>query len=116
MTMIGNHMINQNASTIETEKIITGDVAFYKNDDDKIKRLGAVLSTGDNLRTQWLTNDPNKIQLYKKLNGRNTYTCAIFNDNEIPSAQYDLIKELFEYDNFRNLLLEKLGLTENVVD
>lgn len=38
---------------IETEKIITGDVAFFKNDDDKIKRLGSVLSTGDNLRTQW---------------------------------------------------------------
>lgn len=115
-TIIGNHMINQNVSTLETEKIITGDVAFYKNDDDKIKRLGAVLSTGDNLRTQWLTNDPNKIDLYRKLNNRDTYTCAIFNDNEIPSSQYELIKDLFEYDNFRNLLIERENLSEKQVD
>lgn len=115
-TIIGNHMINQNVSTLETEKIITGDVAFYKNDDDKIKRLGAVLSTGDNLRTQWLTNDPNKTDLYRKLNNRDTYTCAIFNDNEIPSSQYELIKNLFEYDNFRNLLIERENLSESQVD
>lgn len=115
-TIIGNHMINQNVSTLETEKIITGDVAFYKNDDDKIKRLGAVLSTGDNLRTQWLTNDPNKIDLYRRLNNRDTYTCAIFNDNEIPSSQYELIKDLFEYDNFRNLLIERENLSEQQVD
>lgn len=116
ITILGNHMINQNVSTLETEKIITGDVAFYKNDDDKIKRLGAVLSTGDNLRDQWLTSDPNKIDLYRHLNNRNTYTCAIFNDNEIPSTQYDLIKDLFEYDNFRNLLIERENLSESQVD
>lgn len=115
-TMIGNHMINQNVSVLETEKIITGDVAFYKNDDDKIKRLGAVLSTGDNLRTQWITDDPDKQNLYRKLNNRQTYTCAIFNDNEIPSAQYDYIKELFKYDRLLNLLTEKENLSEEYVD
>ena len=54
VTMIGNHALNYNISVEETEKIFTGDAAFYKNNDDKIKRLGAVLSTGDNLRTQWM--------------------------------------------------------------
>nr|DAL58475.1 MAG TPA_asm: hypothetical protein [Bacteriophage sp.] len=67
LTMIGNHMINYNISVLETEKIFTGDVAFFKNDDDKIKRLGAVLSTGDNLRTQWYTSVDKNIKEYRRL-------------------------------------------------
>jgi len=34
MTMIGNHMLNANVSKLETEKIFTGDLAFYKDTDD----------------------------------------------------------------------------------
>jgi hypothetical protein len=70
LTMIGNHMINYNISVLETEKIFTGDVAFFKNDDDKIKRLGAVLSTGDNLRTQWYTSVDKNIKEYRRLQNR----------------------------------------------
>ena len=116
LTMLGNHMVNYNVSKLETEKIFTGDLAFYKNTDDQIKRLGAVLSTGDNLRTQWITNNPNLMPEYRRLQARQTYTCAIFNDNEIPSHQYDEIKDLFTYANTRNLLMEKEGLTEAQVD
>lgn len=116
MTMIGNHMINTNISVIETEKIFTGDVAFYKNDDDKIKRLGAVLSTGDNLRTQWLTNDPNKIQEYRALQNRQNYTSTTVNDNEIPSRQHKQLEQMFVYSTTRDLLIEKEGLTESEVD
>lgn len=116
LTMLGNHMFNYNVSKLETEKIFTGDVAFYKHDDDSIKRLGAVLSTGDNMRTQWLTNNPTLIPEYRRLQARQTYTCAIFNDNEIPSHQYDTIKDLFTYANTRNLLIEKEGLSEAEVD
>ena len=116
LTMLGNHMFNYNVSKLETEKIFTGDVAFYKSDDDAIKRLGAVLSTGDNMRTQWLTNNPALIPEYRRLQARQTYTCAIFNDNEIPSHQYDTIKDLFTYANIRNLLIEKEGLSEAEVD
>ena len=116
LTMLGNHMFNYNVSKLETEKIFTGDVAFYKSDDDAIKRLGAVLSTGDNMRTQWLTNNPTLIPEYRRLQARQTYTCAIFNDNEIPSHQYDTIKDLFTYANTRNLLIEKEGLSEAEVD
>lgn len=116
LTMLGNHMVNQNVSKLETEKIFTGDLAFYKNTDDQIKRLGAVLSTGDNMRTQWITNNPNLMPEYRRLQARQTYTCAIFNDNEIPSHQYDEIKDLFTYANTRNLLMEKEGLSEAEVD
>ena len=116
LTMLGNHMVNYNVSKLETEKIFTGDLAFYKNTDDQIKRLGAVLSTGDNLRTQWITNNPNLMPEYRRLQARQTYTCAIFKDNMIPSHQYKEIKDAFAYANTRNLLMEKEGLTEAQVD
>lgn len=116
MTMIGNHMLNANVSKLETEKIFTGDLAFYKDTDDQIKRLGAVLSTGDNMRTQWLTNNPQFIPEYRRLQARQTYTCAIFNDNMISSKQYQTLLDKFTYANVRNLLIEKEGLTESQVD
>ena len=116
LTMLGNHMVNYNVSKLETEKIFTGDLAFYKDTDDQIKRLGAVLSTGDNLRTQWITNNPNLMPEYRRLQARQTYTCAIFKDNMIPSHQYKEIKDAFTYANTRNLLMEKEGLTEAQVD
>ena len=116
LTMLGNHMLNTNVSKLETEKIFTGDLAYYKNTDDQIKRLGAVLSTGDNMRTQWITNDVNLIPEYRRLQSRQSYTCAIFKDNMIMSHQYDEMKRLFTYANIRNLLIEKEGLSEAEVD
>ena len=118
LTLIGNHMVNYNFSVIETEKVFTGDTAFFKNNDDKIKRLGAVLSTGDNLRTQWSTSSKKQkyIDLCDNMNGKQTYTCAIFNDNEIPSAQHEELVEKFTYCHFRNLLMQKENLTEEQVD
>lgn len=116
LTMLGNHMLNTNVSKLETEKIFTGDLAYYKNTDDQIKRLGAVLSTGDNMRTQWITNDVNLIPEYRRMQSRQSYTCAIFNDNMIVSHQYNEMKKLFTYANIRNLLIEKEGLSESEVD
>lgn len=117
ITMIGNHMINNNVSVIETEKIITGDVAFFKNDDDKIKRLGSVLSTGDNLRTQWYyENNAVDKTSYDYLKDRQTYTATVINDNEIPSAQYEQLKQMFTFAYIRNLLAEKEGLSEKEID
>lgn len=116
LTMIGNHMINYNISVLETEKIFTGDVAFFKNDDDKIKRLGAVLSTGDNLRTQWYTSVDKNIKEYRRLQNRQTYTNTTINDNEIPSRQHKELEDLFTFSNTRELLIEKEGLTESQVD
>ena len=116
LTMIGNHMVNYNISVLETEKIFTGDVAFFKKDDDKIKRLGAVLSTGDNLRTQWHTSIDKNIKEYRRLQNRQTYTNTTINDNEIPSRQHKELEDLFTFSNTRKLLIEKEGLTESQVD
>lgn len=118
LTAIANHMVNQNVSTVETEKIFTGDLAYYKDIDDQIKRLGAVLSTGDNMRTQWMTksNDPKVQAEINRLQDRQSYTCAIFNDNEIVSAQHEQLQNMFEFCNFRNLLKEKEDLNEFQID
>lgn len=116
LTMIGNHMLNSIVSKLETEKIYTGDLAYYKNTDDQIKRLGAILSTGDNMRTQWLTNNPKFIPEYRRLQARQTYSCSILRDNKIASHQYDTIKDLFTYAHARNALKELHGLTEKEVD
>lgn len=119
VTMIGNHMLNTNISVEETEKMFTGDVAFFKNNDDKIKRLGAVLSTGDNLRTQWMQSkasaDEKVNAEHTRLQNRQTYTSTVINDNMVQSQQYDLLKEMFTQYYIRQLLVEQ-GLTEAEVD
>lgn len=128
-TMIGNHALNYNISVEETEKIFTGDSAFYKNNEDKIKRLGAVLSTGDNLRTQWMApsvsifarTEEKREAISKQwlkrsaLQNRQTYTSTVINDNLIPSQQYEQLKELFTQYYIRQLLVER-GLSEAQVD
>lgn len=119
VTMIGNHMLNTNISVEETEKIFTGDSAFFKNNEDKIKRLGAVLSTGDNLRTQWMqattSTDASVTAEYTRLQNRQTYTSTVINDNMVQSQQYDLLKQMFTQYYVRQLLIEQ-GLTEAQID
>lgn len=78
LSAISNNVANEMISTIELEKVFTGDPAYYKwqydrdvldkftvygstqevrrltaKDADKIKRLGAILSPGQNLRTEY---------------------------------------------------------------
>lgn len=78
LSAIANNVANEMISTIELEKVFTGDPAYYKwqynrkildkftvdgstqevrrltaKDADKIKRLGAILSPGQNLRTEY---------------------------------------------------------------
>jgi len=76
---VGNHTINSIISMIEYEKVFSGDQAFYKwkyfkeednieatvdgvtvsirrlkeKNSDRVKRLGAGLSPGDNIRTEY---------------------------------------------------------------
>lgn len=78
LSAIANNVANEMISTIELEKVFTGDPAYYKwqynkkvldkftvdghteevkrltaKDADKIKRLGEILSPGQNLRTEY---------------------------------------------------------------
>lgn len=104
MTIIANHMVNQMVSTLEIEKIITGDQAFYKNANDKIKRLGAVQSTGDNLRTEWSTNVAEDQKEAARMQRVQNYTCVTLSDNNISSAQYQELVDLFTKSNFYTIL------------
>lgn len=108
LTMVGNYAINSAVSIIETEKIFTGDSAFYKSTDDKIKRLSEVLSTGDNLRLDWPAGH--------RLANRKTFTATELKDNEIVSHQFDELKELFTRSYARKYIKEFYGIPESELD
>lgn len=121
LTMVGNHAANYQLGVMETEKIFTGDPAFYKNPDDQTKRLSAVLSTGDNLRTQWFApsnegRSEKELNDRKYLQSRQEYTCTVINDNLIVSAQHSKLEDLFHKYYIRELLKEQEGLSESEID
>ena len=53
---------------------------------DKIKRLGSVLSTGDNLRTFWGNGDPRN---------ETKFTVLHMEDNMVKSNQFDVLSKKF---------------------
>ena len=98
-SLIANHVANQMVSIIEVEKAFVGDPAYYKwkrdkkqpwiiveRSVDKIKRLGSVLSTGDNLRTYWGDGDPRN---------NSKFTVLHMSDNEVGSVKFDEYKKMF---------------------
>lgn len=98
-SLIANHVANQMVSIIEVEKAFVGDPAYYKwkrdkkqpwiiveRSVDKIKRLGSVLSTGDNLRTYWGYGDPRN---------NSKFTVLHMSDNEVGSIKFDEYKKMF---------------------
>lgn len=87
LSAIANNVANEMISTIELEKVFTGDPAYYKwqynrktldkftidghteevrrltaKDADKIKRLGAILSPGQNLRAEYSNREINEFK------------------------------------------------------
>lgn len=98
-SLIANHVANQMVSIIEVEKAFVGDPAYYKwkrdkkqpwiiveRSVDKIKRLGSVLSTGDNLRTYWGDGDPRN---------NSKFTVLHMSDNKVGSIKFDEYKKMF---------------------
>lgn len=98
-SVIANHVVNQASSIIELEKAFVGDPAYYKwkrdkkqpwiiteRSVDKIKRLGSVLSTGDNLRTYWGDGDPRN---------NSKFTVLHLSDNNVGSIKFDEYKRMF---------------------
>ena len=114
--IISDFVVNSIVSIVEFEKVFSGDPAYYKwardrkgnildPTIDKIKRLGALLSTGDNLRLVWPEGgDP--------LNNRDTYTVSEMSDNMVYSAQASELRELFIRGNFKDQLITALNLSE----
>lgn len=98
-SIIANHVVNEIVSINEIEKAFVGDPAYYKwkrdknkpwiiveRSVDKIKRLGSVLSTGDNLRTFWGDGD---------VRNNSKFTVLHMSDNMVKSVKFDEYKKMF---------------------
>lgn len=123
LSAIANNVANSMISTIELEKVFTGDPAYYKwqyakkvvdeftvdghtegvrrltaKDADKIKRLGAILSPGQNLRTGYSDQEINDfkdpISGKEELRG-SKYTVLNINDIVARSKFADDVKTQF---------------------
>lgn len=104
LDMIADYAINSAVSVTEFEKLFSKDPAYHKDTDAKIKRLSAVSSTGDNLRTDWAIGHP--------LSGRTTFTVAALNDNMVKSSIADHLYDLFFENYKRDYIKEYLGVSE----
>lgn len=115
---VANHTINSIMSMIEYEKVFSGDQAFYKwkykkatkqstvdgvdvdiqvlsdKNSDRVKRLGAGLSPGDNVRAKY---GDEILEKYPELR-HDTYTNAYINDTSYLSSYIKDITRKFEVD------------------
>lgn len=117
LDMLSDYMINSIISVMEVEKVFSGDPAYYKFSYDKgglldisvdkIKRLGALTSTGTNNRFDFF-NDPI----------RQDYTVAELQDYEVASKQYAVYEELFTRGSIKEAIqqLEGIEAWDNVKD
>lgn len=106
--MIADYTINSIISVCEIEKLFNGAPAYYKvkydrngitdMSVDKIKRLGALTSTGLNNRLDFF-NDPI----------RQEYTVAELKDHEIQDKQYYELEGLFYKGNLKETIQEMVG-------
>lgn len=134
LSVIGNYTIQSMISIIEIEKIFAGDPAFYKwnyskkpqakiingdvyylqnlieKDTDKIKRLGALLSPGSELRTDFSEEDYKK---YPWLRGTK-YVNATVKDVVAKSIYLDELNDYFKRQMVADILRESktLGQTD----
>lgn len=115
LSAIANHSVSEMISIIELEKAFAGDPAFYKwkyqkaaqevtvdgtsvkirilkeKDTDKIKRLGALLSPGDNIRTDYDEQTREELNI-----AGDKYTTLTLKDFELKSNFIDTIVPYFQ--------------------
>jgi hypothetical protein len=102
--LIAEYAINTMMSTIETEKLISGDPAYYKEadgevHDDKVKRLAALAASGDKVASNYINpQDPDL--------AKNKYKTITLNTQTFYSPFYEiLLKQHSE-------IYRRLGVTE----
>lgn len=126
LSVIGNFTVQQMISTIETEKIFSSDPAYYKwvysgkdkitvngtemevrrlvdKDSDKIKRLGALLSPGRELRKDFTEEE---IKKYPWL-AKTKYTNGIFADVKAKSIFLDELSIIIKKDLIADTIRSK---------
>lgn len=113
LSLMTNHVLSSIISTIEMEKVFSGDPAFYKNNfktkpmkfgdkiynidvvdekhSDKIKRLGALLSPGQKVKTDY---SEEQLEKYPELQNRK-YTVLNVSDIKTKSEYLEEIKDIF---------------------
>ena len=96
LNMIANNMVNGIISSVEFEKIISKDPAFYGDADAKVKRFSSILSTGTDLRVDFPVGH--------ELHGKNTFTVAEMADNIISSEAADAIEQKILISQFNELV------------
>lgn len=106
--MLADYTVNSIISIVEIEKLFNGSPAYYKVkydrngivdiSVDKIKRLGALTSTGLNNRLDF-NNDPI----------RQEYVVAELKDHEIQDKQYYEYERLFTRGNIKETIQELEG-------
>lgn len=134
LSAVANHVASTMISIIEVEKVFSGDPAFYKwkyqkskkaisinykgtkfqtevrilkeKDSDKIKRLGALLSPGDNIRTDYSNSVKNNEQLRGVFGDK--YTVLNINDFQLKSKYFDIAKRNFARQSAIEIL--RLGI------
>lgn len=106
--LLADYTINTIISVMEVEKLFSGDPAYYKvqyneygptdTSIDKIKRLGALTSTGLNNRLDF-SFDPIDDE----------YTVAELKDHEIAERQYFELEQLFTRGSIKETIQELEG-------
>lgn len=96
LNMVAANLMNTYISNIEFEKLFSKDPAFYKDPDAKTKRLSSPLSTTTSLRTDFPVGH--------ELHGKNSFISAELLDNEIASAQIDILRAKMTAAQFNELM------------
>ena len=96
LNMIANNMVNGIISSVEFEKIVSKDPAFYKDAVDKIKRFSSILSTGDDLRVDFPVGH--------ELHGKTTFTVSEMSDSIIASEDADAIEARILASQFNEMI------------
>ena len=92
--IIATYAVNNLVSTIETDKVLLGDPAFFSTDVNKVKRSSVLGSTGENLRTDFPSGH--------RLANETEYNSITLDTNIVSSVYYPQLK-----NNYMNLLLEQ---------
>ncbi len=77
--MMAEYTLNTNASVIELEKLVSGDPAYYKSLEDKIKRLNAPVAPGEKIIEEFETGE---------FKDKTTYESAILKSFKYKDTQF----------------------------
>ncbi|MFA5396632.1 MAG: hypothetical protein WC346_11555 [Methanogenium sp.] len=106
IALLSDYTINTIVANIESEKLLSGDIAFYKNSTDKAKRLSELIAPGDDLRINFNSGEFAGITTYNSVTIKTSLQTSKLSDPKSIIA-----------NKFREDIINKdpsLGLPQNV--